>query len=217
MPGLPLFAKQGVSVKVKVISAVAVILLYAVAAAAQQNEVSLTIGAMKTGDSSLAASTGDPNAHTDTSFALQVGYSARFFTAGLASLYFDCPLAVTPKTNLVTSNALSVRSYSSLYFTPGIKLKLLPLAKVSPYVVGGVGLARLAPSDRLVNGQPANSDAKINVAYSFGGGLDVKVAPFISLRGEVRDYNTVTPAFTITLFKERQHNALISGGVVLRF
>lgn len=203
--------------KKKVMSAVAVILWCAVAAAAQQNELGLTIGAMKTGDSRLAASTGDPNAHTDTSFALQVDYSARIVTAGLASLYFDFPLAVTPKTNLITSNALSVRSYSSLYFTPGIKLKLLPLGKVSPYVVGGVGLARLSPSDTLVNGQPANSDAKINVAYSFGGGVDVKVAPFVSLRGEVRDYNTVTPAFTIRLFKERQHNALISGGIVLRF
>jgi len=33
----------------------------------------------------------------------------------------------------------------------------------------------------------------------------------------VRDYNTVTPAFTVTLFKERQNNTLISGGIVLRF
>ena len=203
--------------KGRLIGMVIALLLCAASAAAQQNELGLTIGAMKTGESSLAASTGDTSAHTGTSFALQADYSARFFTAGVASLYFNFPLAATPKTNIITSNALSVRSYSSLYFTPGIKLKLLPLGKVSPYVVGGVGLARLSPSSTLVNGQPANSDVKINIAYSIGGGVDVKVAPHISLRGEVRDYNTVTPAFTITLFKERQNNALISGGIVLRF
>jgi opacity protein-like surface antigen len=203
--------------RVRTIRIVIVLLCCAASAAAQQNEVGLTVGALKTGGATLTANTGDPNAHTGTSFALQADLSTRFFTAGVAALYFNFPLAVTPRTNIVTSNVLSVRSYSSLYFTPGIKLKLLPLGKVSPYVVGGVGLARLSPSDTLINGQPAASDAKINVAYSIGGGVDVKVAPFVSLRGEVRDYNTVTPAFTLTLFKKRQNNALISGGVVLRF
>jgi opacity protein-like surface antigen len=203
--------------RVRTIGIVIVLLWCAATAAAQQNELGLTVGALKTGDSALTANTGDANAHTETSFALQADLSTRFFTVGVASLYFDFPLAVTPKTNIITSNVLSVRSYSSLYFTPGIKLKLLPFGKVSPYVVGGVGLARLSPSDTLVNGQPAASDAKINIAYSIGGGVDVKVAPFISLRGEVRDYNTVTPAFTLTLFKKRQNNALISGGIVLRF
>src|SRR5205085_386715 len=172
-------------------------------AAAQQYELGVIIVAMKAGVSSLAASTGVTSAHTGTSFALHADYAARFFTAGVASFYFNFRLWVTPQKNIITANGVSVRSYSSLYFTPGIKLKLLPLGKVSPYVVGGVGLARLSPSSTLVNGQPANSDVKINIAYSIGGGVDVKVAPHISLRGEVRDYNTVTPAFTITLFKKR--------------
>ena len=203
--------------KFKLIGIVAALLLCAASATAQQAELGLTVGALKTGGGNLASSSSDPNAHTGNSFALEADLSARFFTVGLASLYFDFPVAVTPKTNIVTANALSVRSYSSLYFTPGLKLKLLPLGKISPYLVGGVGLARLSPSGTLVNGQPAASDTKINVAYSFGGGVDVKWAPHISLRGEVRDYNTVTPAFTLTIFKKRQNNALISGGIVLRF
>ena len=203
--------------KFKLIGILTMLLLCAAAAPAQQAELGLTVGALKTGGGNLATSSSDPSAHTGNSFALEADLSVRSFTVGLAALYFDFPLAVTPKTNIITSNALTVRSYSSLYFTPGLKLKLLPLGKISPYLVGGVGLARLSPSSTLVNGQPVSSDTKVNIAYSFGGGVDVKWAPHVSLRGEVRDYNTVTPAFTLTLFEKRQNNALISAGIVLRF
>ena len=182
--------------KVKVISAVAVMMLCAVSVVAQQNEVSLTIGAMRPGKVTLAPSTGITNASAGTSFALQAGYSTRFFTVGLASLYFDFPLAVTPKTTLDTSNALSVRSYSSLFFTPGI------------------GLARLNPGDS--NGT-SNLGAQIVGAYSLGGGVDVKAAPFISLRGEVRDYTISKLGFDIDLLKKRQHNIFVTAGIVLRF
>ena len=62
----------------RIIGIVIVLLSCAASVAAQQNELGLTIGAMKTGESSLAASTGDAGAHTGTSFALQADYSARF-------------------------------------------------------------------------------------------------------------------------------------------
>lgn len=201
--------------KVKVISAVVLVLWCAIAVAAQQNEVSLTIGAMRPGKVTLAPSTGITNASAGTSFALEAGYSTRFLTVGLASLYFDFPLAVVPKTTLDTSNALSVRSYSSLFFTPGVKLKALPLGKVSPYAVAGIGLARLNPGDST-NGAN-NLGSQIVGAYSLGGGVDVKAAPFISLRGEIRDYTISKLGFDIDLLKKRQHNLFVTAGVVLRF
>ena len=200
--------------KVKVISAVAVMMLCAISVAAQQNEVSLTIGAMRPGKVTLAPSTGIRDASAGTSFALEAGYSTRFFTAGVASLYFDFPLAVTPKTTLDTSNALSVRSYSSLFFTPGVKLKALPLGKVSPYAVAGIGLARLNPGS---SSGTDNLGSQIVGAYSLGGGVDVKAAPFISLRGEVRDYTISKLGFDIDLLKKRQHNIFVTAGIVLRF
>ncbi|HKP11564.1 MAG TPA: outer membrane beta-barrel protein [Blastocatellia bacterium] len=201
--------------KVKMISAAVAVLLCAISAAAQQNEVSLTVGAMRPGKVTLAPSTGITGARAGTSFALQAGYSTRFLSVGLASLYFDFPLAVTPKTTLDTSNALSVRSYSSLFFTPGVKLKALPLGKVSPYAVAGIGLARLNPGDSTSG--TGNLGSQIVGAYSLGGGVDVKVAPFVSLRGEVRDYTISKLGFDIDLLKKRQHNVFVTAGVVLRF
>ena len=196
-------------------SAAAALLLCAVSAAAQRNEVSLTVGAMRPGKVTLAPSTGITEASAGTSFALEAGYSTRFLTVGLASLYFDFPLAVTPKTTLDTSNALSVRSYSSLFFTPGVKLKALPLGKVSPYAVAGIGLARLNPGD--TTGAGGDLGSQVVGAYSLGGGVDVKAAPFVSLRGEVRDYTISKLGFDIDLLRKRQHNLFVTAGVVLRF
>jgi opacity protein-like surface antigen len=201
--------------KFAVFGAVVALLFCAVSVSAQQNELSLTVGVMKPGKSGV--SNGFTTADVGSSFAIQADYSARVFTVGLASLYFDVPIAVVPKSTFNTDSVLTVRSYSSLYFTPGLKLKLLPLGKVSPYLVAGGGLARLNPSSELNNGQPSGSDASIHAAYSIGGGVDVKCAPHISLRGEIRDYNTVSPVFDLIPFETRSNNVFITGGIVLRF
>ena len=107
--------------KFKLIGIVAALLLCAASATAQQAELGLTVGALKTGGGNLASSSSDPNAHTGNSFALEADLSARFFTVGLASLYFDIPLAVTPKMSacaagaamaaaIATASALATRS-----------------------------------------------------------------------------------------------------------
>src|SRR5262245_20223846 len=115
-------------------------------AAAQQNVLGLTIGAKKTSVSSSVPT------DVSTTFVFQVDYDFRVFHAGVAALYLDFPLALAPSSDITSQNVLSVRSYSSLFFTPGIKLKLLPIAKASPYLVAGVGISHRNPSSQLING-----------------------------------------------------------------
>lgn len=199
--------------KSKMAATMIALFLGAASVAAQRHEVGLTAGIMKPGESGLSlVGTGLGN-----SFAFQVAYSARVFNMGISSIYLDAPVAFATKTNFETSNAFSLRSYSSLFFTPGVKLKLLPSRGVSPYVVAGVGFARLNPSDERINGMPNRDNAKLDNAYSIGGGVDIKVAPRISIRGEVRDYNTGAPDFEANLLKKRQHNLFVTGGAVIRF
>jgi opacity protein-like surface antigen len=127
-------------------------------------------------------------------------------------------LTGTPDTDIDTSNALSPRSYSSFFITPGIKLKLLPGLRYSPFLAAGVGYARFNESDTLINNQPNIGDRGTNrAAYTIGGGLDVKVFPYLSLRGEVRDFYTGTPRFNADILDDRQHNFMVSTGLVLRF
>jgi hypothetical protein len=48
-------------------------------------------------------------------------------------------------------------------------------------------------------------------------GLDVKVVSRLSIRGEVRDFYSDLPPLNVRALSDRQHNALISAGIVLRF
>ncbi|HVG18138.1 MAG TPA: hypothetical protein VNI02_03730, partial [Blastocatellia bacterium] len=122
------------------------------------------------------------------------------------------------RTKVEASNVLSPRSYSSIFFTPGIKLKLLPGLKYSPYVMAGAGLARFNESNSLTNDQPnANQSSNTDGVFDFGAGIDVHVFSVLSIRGEVRDFYSELPPLNVRALSDRQHNALISAGFVLRF
>lgn len=192
----------------------AALLLTADSARAQKAEIGLSIGALKSGD--LNTSLGSIKA--DTSFAYEVNVAVRLYNAHLAALYVEVPFAGTPKTSLSSSNPFSPSDYSSFFITPGLKLKVLPGAPVSPYAFAGAGYARFHEGSTLANGSPNTSDqAAGRGAFDFGGGVDWKVFPSISLRGEVRDFYAGKPRFSFNVLGDKQHNVLVSAGVVLRF
>ena len=196
------------------IGLLAALLLTADSARAQKAELGLSIGALKSGD--LNTSLGSIKA--GTSFAYEVNFAARLYNVHLAALYVEVPFAGTPKTGLTSSNPLSPSDYSSFFLTPGLKLKVLPGAPVSPYAFAGAGYARFHEGSTLANGSPNTSASGTGRgAFDFGGGVDWKVFPFVSLRGEVRDFYSGTPKFNINLLTDKQQNVLVSAGVVLRF
>jgi opacity protein-like surface antigen len=192
----------------------ALLLLTAGSARAQKAEISLSIGALKSGD--LNTSLGSIKA--GTSFAYEVNVAVRLYNAHLAALYVEVPFAGTPKTTLTSSNPFSPSDYSSFFITPGLKLKVLPGAPFSPYAFAGAGYARFHEGSTLANGsQNPGSGGTGRGAFDFGGGVDWKVLPSISVRGEVRDFYSGTPKFNTSLLNDKQQNVLVSAGVVLRF
>jgi opacity protein-like surface antigen len=195
----------------------ALILIIGETALAQQHEVAFTSGGLKIGERGFDLP--QPGfLHFGTGFTYEIGYARRFFNAHLASLYFEVPLAGTPRTKVKTTNALSPNSYSSIFFTPGIKLKLLPGGKYSPFATLGVGFAHMSEGDTTVDNQPnPNPNSETSSVFTFGFGLDVKVISRLSIRGEVRDFYSELPPLNVRALSDRQHNALISAGVVLRF
>ena len=199
------------------IAILALILLSATAAVAQKHEIAFTSGGLKIGERGFDL----PNPGRlkfGTGFTYEINYARRFFDGKIAALYFEFPFAGTPRTKVDSTNVLSPRSYSSLFFTPGIKLKLLPGAKFSPYATMGVGLARFNESSTRINNQPnADQSSKVDNVFVFGGGIDVKVFSIVSIRGEVRDFYSELPPLNVRALRDRQHNALISAGFVLRF
>jgi len=139
----------------------------------------------------------------------------RLFGVPMASLYFELPIAggfnnsIPIATPLLTCTnpCTLVTSYSSLFVGPGVKLKLAGGLPLSPFVTWGVGVAHF--DQTRVSGNTSTNSALLQ----FGGGLDWKIAPFLSLRGEVRDYYTGPAIGT----GGRQHNVLGGAGFVLRF
>lgn len=203
--------------KLRIVLMLTIVQLIGHSASAQKHEVAFTSGGLKVGERGFDLP--EPGfLRFGTGFTYEIGYAERLLDARLAALYFEIPLAGTPRTKVKTTNALSPSSYSSIFFTPGIKLKLLPGGKYSPFATVGVGLAHFRESDSTISNQP-NPDRRTenDLVFAFGFGLDVKVISHLSIRGEVRDFYSDLPPLNVRALSDRQHNALISAGIVIRF
>ncbi len=194
---------------------IGVVLVLGSAALAQSTELAVTVGGY------IPRSPGAPLTLAKA-VAVQGNFAEKIFGVPLVSLYFELPVVAGFSTDVAsTVNSASViRNYSSLFITPGLKLKLAPSFPISPYAVADVGWARFKGSSTLAGGTTNPNEVKNTNVFAFGGGLDMKIAPFLSFRGEVRDFYSGLPSFSnlsLAMLKGRQHNIVPSGGLVLRF
>ncbi len=160
----------------------------------------------------------DPNCgapfKTSTALALEGDFAHRFLNLHLASLSLEFPIVGvsnrdTEHTLLNPGTLNSTESYSQIFFTPSVKLKVaLPL--ISPFVSAGGGFSHFG-SVKLSSGASVGGSTK--GALQFGGGVDLGTPiPHLGLRGEVREFYTARPDFSSS-----QHNLLVGAGAVLRF
>src|SRR3989442_4243177 len=149
------------------------IFAFAPAVFAQERELSLLIGRLKPSDRSLQL---NPGPTVDAAFSgaatYQINYSNRIVNGEVASLHFEIPVIVAPRTGVKSDNFLLPRTYSTLIFTPGLKLKVHPGGGFSPYLVSGIGLGRFPQSDTNINGSPNTGDrTNTSFVFNFGGGV----------------------------------------------
>ncbi|MGE0132358.1 MAG: outer membrane protein [Blastocatellales bacterium] len=187
------------------------------AAFAQEHEVALLVGRLKPSDRGL--DTLQPiRAAFDGAVSYEVNYANRIVDGELASLHWEITIAGAPSAGVKSTNLLLPKNYSSLFFTPGLKLKLFPGGGISPYIVGGVGVGRYAQSDTTVGGAPNTGDrANTTWAFNFGGGVDLNLLGPVAVRGEVRDFVTGNPSFSAPFLTNKQHNIFVGGGVVVKW
>jgi opacity protein-like surface antigen len=79
---------------------------------------------------------------------------------------------------------LDVGSSKALLYDGGVELKI-PLQSaptVTPFVQGGIGAMRYEVSSSFLNTNATN------VAYNFGGGVDVKLSPNFGVKVMAKDY-----------------------------
>lgn len=184
---------------------------------AQKNEFGVSVGYMFTGDRTL-----DPPSSADVKIdnkvTYEISYGRRMVDAAVASAHLEFLLVGSPSKNVKASNLLLPSNYSSLFLTPGFKLKIFPGSPLTPYLAVGAGYARFNQSDVLINGQPNRGDRATNtLVYNYGGGFELKIFPFVSLRGEIRDFVTGNPGLNFPISGGKQHNVIPAVGAVLRF
>jgi len=88
------------------------------------------------------------------------------------------------KIGLPIIGGLDVGSSKALLYDGGVELKvpMQAASMVTPFVQGGVGAIRYEVESGFLN---ANAT---NVAYNFGGGVDVKLSPNFGVRLMAKDY-----------------------------
>jgi hypothetical protein len=207
-----------------------VLLAFSTFTFAQKNEVSFVVGGVvspattDTGSIAIAAlcPTTQPNCGGIVNFKITTkvksgvffegAFARRIFDGHVASVYFELPLVGIPSRDIKDSFG---NNFSSLFFAPSFKVKLRPLAGISPFLSAGAGVAHF--NTEVSSLGPSFSSNRW--ATQFGGGVDVStpIHP-LAFRVEARDYITGAPKFnSFSLFQSPLQNILIGGGIVLRF
>ena|ERR1700761_907021 len=158
---------------------------------------------------------------TNNHLFLEGALGVRLVNARLISLHLDVPFAGIPsqKITLASDPSTVVDHLSTLFITPGLKLKVLPGAPISPWVAAGGGWARFSTDSGF-----RTNDGVVE----YGGGLDFKSGlPILGFRAEIRDFVTGDPNFGISSIASsgnlngnssfHHHNLMAGGGIVLRF
>jgi Outer membrane protein beta-barrel domain len=180
------------------------LLIFAGTARAQTNDLGATAGGYFAGSNPL---------NIGAAGALEASYAHRIASVPLLSLSAELPLAASFRSAIPTLSGITLaRSYTSLFIAPGVRLRLAPRFPLSPYVSVGLGYGRF--QRRLFNNTTSSYGA---LAVDIGGGLDIKILPYVSLRGEVRDFNSSTAGIESLLAAGRQNNFFVTFGLGVRF
>jgi hypothetical protein len=169
-------------------------------ATTQSNEVGVTVGGYIPAGTTLDIS---------PAFYLQGSFAHRLAHVPLVSLYGELPVAHTFNTSVSGPSG----NYSATFVVPGVKVKFAPSLPMNPWLSLGVGVSHFSASQSLTL---SGNTSQTSAVFGVGGGLDVKIAPFVSLRGEARDYYT-GGLNLLAGVSGRQHNILAGAGLVLRF
>jgi hypothetical protein len=132
-------------------------------------------------------------------------------------VYGELEFVAIPNRGVTSATAVVAQNYASLYVTPGVRLKLFPRRRLSPWAAIGGGYALYEESAQLSNGQNTTNKLLNRGVFDYGGGVDYRLFRFIGLRGEVRDFLSGNPNLPVPLSSSTQHNVVASVGIILRF
>ena len=181
--------------------------------AAPKNELAFGLGGIP------ALSRSDsPRLDAGSSVAFQVNYGRRIVNSTTVALYGEINFIASPLRDVSTAITTATHDFASLYVTPGIRVKVRPSSRISPYAVVGGGYADYEHSLTRLDGRPNQAPRELaRGVLDFGAGIDVHVWRFVALRGEARDFYTGAPNYNLASISGGQHNVVATGAFVIRW
>src|SRR6266851_5457264 len=159
-----------------------------------------------------------PHLSAGSGVGLQVNYGRRFLDRNKFALYGEINFLASPLREVSSSVPSATQNFASLYITPGVRLKFLPKARISPYFAIGGGYADYQQSTTEINGRPNPASRQLaRGVFDFGAGVDVHVWRWVALRGEARDFYSGSPNYNVASISGGQHNVVAGGAIVLRW
>jgi opacity protein-like surface antigen len=159
-----------------------------------------------------------PNLSAGSGVGFQVNYGRRFLDRNRFALYGEINFLASPLRDVSSSITSATKNFASLYVTPGVRLKISPRSRISPYFAIGGGYADYEQSTAQLDGRPNPGSRQLaRGAFDFGAGVDVHVWRFVALRGEARDYYTGAPNYNVPSISGGQHNLVATGAFVLQW
>lgn len=201
-----------------VVTVVFSLVLMALSAAAQKNDVSVGVGRVFISDQGVSGTTlTDSNIHFGDALSYSLSYGRRIADIGLASLTVEVPFVHDPSLDVHYSAMTEPKSYSAIFLAPSLRVNLIPSSAFSPWISGGIGFAHYNSSATLENGGTTTGSRSINSkAVQLGLGLDVRIWGNLKLRGEVRDFYTDEPNLVLNPQKNL-HNYFAGAGFMWSF
>jgi len=186
----------------------------------EKNQLGMMLGAEFIGDHVADTNPAVP-IHFTRSVVFQLNFAHRLSGSG-TQIWLEFPSAAAPSHTISSSAAATPVSLATFYATPSFRLNFRGQRTFSPWLSFGGGYALFEGSELLQNGSVNTNRYTSTGALQFGGGIDVRtglrVWKPIGLRGEVRDfYSFDTLNFATPIREARQHNVIVSGGLIVRF
>ena len=159
----------------------------------------------------------------DTRFAFEADLAQGFARTHSFTFVAEFPVVFNPTGDVKSGNTLVARSYSSLFFTPSLRIVYAPdrdthpgYLAIYPYFSLGGGLAHFSPSSVNLAGTASGASSSTEGALQAGAGVDFGIyRKAIALRAEVRDFYTGAPNLGVAGLNLR-HNVIVGGGIVFR-
>lgn len=197
---------------------VAVTMLTA-SAFAQKNELTGIVGRTFVSDQGVKGAVNliSNDVHFGNGLTFEVNYGRHLLGEGFTRVTFEVPAVFTLDEDLNFAVNSVPSSYKSFFVTPALRANVFATTAISPWISVGGGVGHFSPSSNLEFGGSSDAKGSTTGVFQAGVGLDVRILPKLSLRGEMRDFWSGTPNILVDTGKSRQHNFFVGGGVVWRF